>query len=496
MRRHPAIALAAALAAAVSALSGTAPAGARALCEPRDAVAVAASQHRAVTYTEEPGAGRWRTWIVEPQDIAVAPPPALGGVPAAVELADVKLAVATRGAATLEAIRRWGAGAATAPWTALFLDLTKRYSAYPERNPPRISRQIAMLHAAMFDALVATWNAKYCHLRPPPSKVDPTIAVHGPAADAPSYPSEHAAVAGAAAVLLASFFPEEPEGSFDALQWEAGMSRVSAGANYRSDVTAGIVLGRSVAKLVLDARATDGWNASWDGSPGLGGTCGWSPVSPVAPVEPMWGKVRPWLMSTGSQLRPGAPPACDSPAYLAAARDVYEASLTLTQRQRDIATSWAGGPGTETPPGMNARIALETASAAGLSTMRHARVMAHVGAALADAAIAAWDAKFTYGWDRPIQTIRRLWDPQWTPLLPTPPFPGYVSGHATFSGATARVLGFFFPSQSGVFRALATEAALSRFYGGIHARYDNDAGLTVGEAVAELAVARAGQDRA
>ncbi|HVL90163.1 MAG TPA: vanadium-dependent haloperoxidase, partial [Actinomycetota bacterium] len=215
-----------------------------------------------------------------------------------------------------------------------------------------------------------------------------------------------------------------------------------------------------------------------------------------APAEPKWGGVRPWVLSTGSQVRPAAPPACDSDEYLAAARDVYQASLTLSPRQKEIAQYWAGGPGTETPPGMNLRTAMEETHQRGLSTMREARVLAYAGAVIADAAIAAWDAKFTYWWDRPVTTIRRLWDPNWTSYIGTPPFPGYVSGHSTFSGGTMALLAGFFPDKAVAFKAMATDAAMSRFYGGIHARYDNETGLDMGYAIASLALARAATDGA
>lgn len=480
-------------------VAGGHPVPAAALCAPGDPVAVTLAGGPGTSFTEEPDAGRWRTWTVEPADLTIAPPPDVASPQGLVELAGVKAAATVRDAAAIERIRRWGSGAATAPWTALLLDKMRAYSAAPNRNPPRLSRQIAMFQTAMLDALVATWNAKYCYQRPPPSAIDPSITVEGPMAAAPSYPSEHAAVAGAASVLLAAFFPEESVTSFEALAWEAGNSRVSAGANYPSDVGAGLVLGRTVARTVLESRANDGWDAVWDGSGRIAGTCHWSPTPPAyqaTPLEPMWGSVRPWAMSRGNQFRPGPPPACDGPEYLAASYDLYRASLQMTPRQESIAAYWAGGPGTETPPGMNLRIALDEASSRGLNTMRHARVLAYVGAALGDAAIAAWDAKFAYWSDRPVHTIRRLWDPTWTSYIGTPPFPGYVSGHSTFSGATAELLGYFFPDKAITFQSLATEAAMSRFYGGIHARFDNEVGLTLGQDVAGAAISRAANDRA
>ncbi len=473
--------------------------GRAAACEPTDPVAVALESSGIVQFTEEPNAGSWKPWLVQPDAVPVAAPPATASAQTALELAFVKVAAATRDASTVETIHRWGDGAAGAPWTEVFLGMIKKYSTKSDRNPPRYSRQIAMFQTAMEDALIAAWNAKYCYLRPAPADLDPTIIVEGPAADAPSYPSEHATVAGVASMMLATFFPEEPANSFNDLAWQAGLSRVAAGANYQNDVAAGLALGKKVAERVLGSRSDDGWNAAWDGSGRITGRCNWSPTPPAyayPPAEPMWGKVRPWVLASGSALRPGPPPACDRDEYTAAAMDVYQTSLTLTARQKEIALYWAGGPGTETPPGMNLRIASKAATDHNLGTMRHARVLAYVGAALADAAIAAWDAKYAYWWDRPVTTIRRRWDPTWTSFIGTPPFPGYVSGHSTFSAASAKVLQDFFPDQAATFRALATEAANSRLYGGIHARYDNEVGLTLGEGIGSLATARAKTDGA
>jgi membrane-associated phospholipid phosphatase len=463
-------------------------------CAPNDPVTIALVQSGAVSYMDEPGAGEWRTWFVSPADVSVPPPPLFASPEGASDLSAVGTAVRTN---HLSIFKRGDDTPASDQWTRLLLQTTAKYSAKPDRDPPRISRQIAIFQTAIEDALVIAWRAKYCYLRPPPSAFDPTLGTD-PMETAPSYPSEHATAAGVASVLLSSFFPEEGS-SFDALALAAGQRRVDAGYNYPSDVRAGLELGRTVALRVLAARQADGWNATWDGSGRVTGTCNWSPTPPsfkYPPLEPLWGTVTPFLMASGDQFRPAAPPACDGTDYIAAARDVYETSLHLTQRQKDVALYWAGGGGTETPPGMNLRIALDATNRHGLGTMRQARVLAYAGAALADAAVAAWDSKFTYWADRPVTTIRRLWDPNWTPLIATPPFPGYISGHATFSSAAATVLSHFFPDEAVSFRSMATEAAMSRYYAGIHVRYDNEAGLDVGARIGDLAAERAMNDGA
>jgi len=122
--------------------------------------------------------------------------------------------------------------------------------------------------------------------------------------------------------------------------------------------------------------------------------------------------------------------------------------------------------------------------------LRVARALAVLHVAMADAAVASWRAKFTHWTQRPVTAIRERFDPAWLPLILTPPFPSYVSTHATLSGAAAEVLAAFFPAAVEPLQAAAAEAAMSRLYGGIHFRSDNDAGLELGRRIGRLIVER------
>ena len=183
-------------------------------------------------------------------------------------------------------------------------------------------------------------------------------------------------------------------------------------------------------------------------------------------------------------------------------------SRTRTAEQTEIALFWADGAGTVTPPGHWNLIAQEVA---GNNMRQNARLFALLNVALADAAIAAWDAKYTYNFWRPVTAIRAgdtdgnpatAPDPAWMSLIITPPFPEYTSGHSTFSGAAAAVLSLFFgtprvpfstisdglPNVVRDFRGFlqaAREAAVSRMYGGIHFRSANDDGLAAGSEIGE-----------
>ena len=108
-----------------------------------------------------------------------------------------------------------------------------------------------------------------------------------------------------------------------------------------------------------------------------------------------------------------------------------------------------------------------------------------------DAAIITWDTKFAYFNPRPSQL-----DPKIKTLTGLPNFPSYVSGHSTFSGAAATILGHIVPERKTDYEAMAQEAAMSRLYGGIHFRSDCEVGLTVGKKIGQYAVDRAKTDGA
>ena len=282
----------------------------------------------------------------------------------------------------------------------------------------------------------------------------------------------------------------------------------------------GLALGRAVATAELALRSDDGSAsaASYTPSdrPGL-----WRPTPPALAnaLLPGWGKVTPFLLDSPSQYRPPAPPAITSAEYARAVNEVKGLgavnSATRTPDQTQIALFWADGSGTETPPGHWNTIAGQVAARRGLSLLKTARAFALLDAALADAAIACWDSKYADDLWRPITAIRladtddnpaTTADPAWSPLLATPPFPSYVSGHSTFSGTAATVLSALFGARTsftttsdalpGVsrsfksFDAAADEAGMSRIYGGIHYRFDNEAGLALGRSIGRFAVQR------
>ncbi len=434
--------------------------------------------------------GGWDTWVLSSGDQITVPPPPTGAR-AEAEADEVVELAEQRDADMAASIARWDDQPVGAVWQELHLEVVAERA----KDPLQASRGYALMSVAVYDAVVSSWHWKDVYGRAAPGATGTTVG----GAD-PSYPSEHAAVAGAASRLLAYLNPELPAARFDEMAEEAAMSRVWAGANHRSDVEAGLQLGRQVADEVIAYAEADGSHDAWDGSRPAGiatAPAFWAPppgaVSP--PTQPLGGTWDTWVLGSGDQLRPPPPPPYGSPEFTAQAREVLAVSAALTPEQKAVADRWAGGQGTPLPPGIWTQIALDSVRSHDLGTPEAARALALVGIAQADAGVSCWDAKFTYWYPRPVNAIRDSGlDPGWEPYLRTPLFPSYTSGHASYSGAASEVLAHLFPDQADELRAEAEEAARSRLYGGIHYPMDNEVGLAAGREIGRMVLARAATD--
>ena len=226
--------------------------------------------------------------------------------------------------------------------------------------------------------------------------------------------------------------------------------------------------------------------------------------------EPYWFEVRPAVLERWEACPIAPPPAysgSDSAALYRNAREVLEHKRALTDEQKTIALYWADNAGESgTPVGHWISIASMIASQRRMSDPEAARVLVAVSAAQADAFIASWGYKYKHSLLRPRTYIRAHLDSAWEPLIPTPPFPEYPSGHSTVSMAAAEVLAGLigdsafddstsmsighdvrrFPS----FRAAAEEAGMSRIYGGIHFPVGNTAGRDLGACIGRRVVER------
>jgi len=379
-------------------------------------------------------------------------------------------------------------------WNEVLLDAV-RTSRTP---PPPASRNMAIMHVAMYDAV---------------NSIDGSYTPYLVAKGGPPGASPEAAAAQAAHDTLLALYPQLKTTIDTALS--DSLAAVPDGPAEEK----GIAVGRYVANKVLLARRYDGADASVPYSPGTA-PGDWQPTPPAyAPaLFPQWPNVKSFAMTSAGQFRPPAPPPLTSADYATAVNEVKalggDGVTTPTARTADqtlIANFWADGAGTETPPGHWNTIAQEVSTARGTSLVENARLFALLNIALADAAIDAWDCKYQFNVWRPVTAIRAadadgnpdtVPDPTWTPLLVTPAFPSYMSGHSTFSSAGAAILASFFgtddvtfttgsdalPGQTRTFpsfSAAAAEAGQSRIYGGIHFQFDNQSALASGHALGD-----------
>jgi hypothetical protein len=251
----------------------------------------------------------------------------------------------------------------------------------------------------------------------------------------------------------------------------------------------------------------------------------WVPTPPayMDAIEPNWGKLRPFVLDSASQFKPPAPHAFDTAKtslFYRQLREVYDVKQGLTDDQRALTAFWDCNPyvmnvrghamfATKkvTPGGHWMAIAGIASRKAGADMMQSAEAYALTAIALADGFISNWDEKFRSNLLRPETAINKYMDEAWEPLLQTPPFPEYTSGHSVISTAAATVLTsvygptFPFADSSEMaygltarsfpsFHAAAAEAAMSRLYGGIHYRQAIEEGVKQGRKVGEHVVAR------
>lgn len=239
----------------------------------------------------------------------------------------------------------------------------------------------------------------------------------------------------------------------------------------------------------------------------------WVPTSAIRqqqfPLLPKWGQNRSFAMPSGTSCGLPPPPAYSEDAsseFYRQAKEVHDVTTHLTPEQILIARFWSDDPMLSfTPPGHWIAIANDLLAQEKAGLDRTAEVMMRLGVAMADGFIGCWNAKFEYDLVRPVTYIKKVIDPKWEPLLITPPFPEYPSGHSTESGAAAAVMtslfgdNFAFTDRTHVrdglgerhfpsFTAAANEAGMSRMYGGIHFRAAIEQGLEQGRCIAQFTI--------
>lgn len=361
---------------------------------------------------------------------------------------------------------------------------------------PVQTRVMSIVHAAIFDAV---------------NGVERKYAVYAVDAGIPDASAEVAASAAAHRILERIYPPQKP--LLDAAL-DLALAKIPDGPPKAK----GLRLGQEVAEKVLASRKDDGAATQASYSFGTGpGVYQATPPMNMNPILPQWRSVAPFLMQpftmTGPKQFPFAgPPAVTSAAF---AKDYDEVkrvgarnSTERTSEQTAIAIHWAGS---EVPP-FNA-IARAASAAKGLSLVENARLFALINMTMADSLIAGFEAKYAFNYWRPVTAIRNAAiannpaiaaDPNWEPLLISPPHQEYPSAHCLGAGAAVAVLQDVFGGDAlsasyvypplGVLRRwtsfsqIATEMENARVWGGIHYRTAVEHGTAVGRQIAEFAL--------
>ena len=291
--------------------------------------------------------------------------------------------------------------------------------------------------------------------------------------------SEDGAIAGASAAVLAYVYPQHAS----SLEERVATERSSSPTRGRSgDFAAGEALGRSVAAELIERARTDRFFAPFTGTVPLCDAC-WKAV-PTPPAFATLGQAKPYLLEHTAQFRPAPHPAFGSPEFLAALAEVRLIADTRTPAQDSIAKFWALPVGTVGAQGQFNLVAAGLARRYHRTERQAAHMFALLNIAAYDGLVASHEAKYHYWLLRPSQA-----DAQIVRAIGLPSFPAYPSNHSMLAGVAAAVLGAQFPAERARLDAMAEEAAISRVYGGIHYRFDTDAGLALGRTVAAWTLA-------
>lgn len=433
-------------------------------------------------------------------------------------------------------------------WSGELLDVI----AVTATAPTVGARAMAVTHTCMYDAWAA-YDATAAGTRLGDSLRRP-VGEHTLAA-------KYEAISRAARLALTDLFPDFA-GRFEAVLAGAGYNPAAPAAE---GTPAAVAL--RACRAVLDFRHHDGANQLGDEPGSVGGPysdyTGYRPANGTDRVTdpdrwqpetrpdgrggaiaqrfltPHWGHVVPFAAADMDVLRPldPGPPKAGTPARQVEIDELIRISAELTDEQKVIAEYWAGGPGSELPPGHWLRFGEYCARRDALGVDSDVKLFFLLGNAMLDASIAAWDGKVRFDSIRPVSLVRHLYAGRtirawggpyqgaqaidgaaWRPYLPTPPFAEYPSGHSTFSAAGAGVLNLFtgrndfgatvvvpagasriepgaVPARDVVlewatFDDAADQAGLSRRLGGIHFLSGDLDGRVVGRQVAARVVAR------
>lgn len=367
------------------------------------------------------------------------------------------------------------------------------------RTPPPIAaHHLAALHAAIYDS------------------VNGITRTHQPwqgKAAAPAGANMDAAIASAAYTVINAYFGQATNPQVIRNAYDEALAAIPDGPAK----TDGLAFGKQIAGAVLALRAQSGWNKPVDGTFSSTEPGKWRETPPGfrPPVLPHWTKVKPFVMKSPEQFRPAPPPAVDSKEHAEEIAYINRVGIRdhaeRTEYETLAAPFWADDLGSATPPGHWNVIAQDLTRRNQLSVPETARLFALLNLACADAGISCWETKYYYSTWRPETAIREVTkainphavaNPDFIPLMASPAFASYTSGHSTFTSAGSRILERYFrtddieftttsdglPGAVRSFKKLSDarkEIGMSRVWGGIHFMSDNLVGQEVGLKLAD-----------
>ena len=378
-------------------------------------------------------------------------------------------------------------------------------AATPPTSPLVMTRNAALVQSAVYDAV----NGIQRRYTP----------IHVTRA-APPGASVRAAVVQAAYATLVRLYSSQ-QSTLDQAR-TASLAAIASNAAAANSVyiARGIAWGQFVADAIWTWRSTDGFASPPPPFTGGANVGEWRPTAPafLPGAGPQFASMTTWVINIHDQFRPLGPPALDSARYLADFQETSSMGSVSSLVRSDDQTLAARFWNASTAAYYWNTIAVTLGAQRNTTLSENARLLALLDTAMADAAIACWDAKYNFVFWRPVTAIQLAdtdgnsdtsVDLNWTPLLTTPNHPEYPSGHSTVSGAAATVLGDYFGHTTsfsiesdvmvGVVRSFPNfDAALAeikdaRIFGGIHFRSACDDGQTIGIEVAQYVMDHAFQ---
>jgi hypothetical protein len=383
-------------------------------------------------------------------------------------------------------------------WQDLSIQLIKSTNGYV---PPVAARALAYINLALYESTVCgTANkslaGQLTHIKMLPIPDKKLEYNWGIAGNTATY------------FLVKSIFSNTSTANFQKIEaLRTSFETSLKGTNSAEIVERSAIYGTEVAEAIWNYSKTDNGHEAFKNifptyvlPEGLGI---WEPVGTQKALLPYW-LYNTSFVKENSITDPPKPISFSynsSSAFFKEAKGVYDISKKLTAEQRAIALFFADGAGSVTPPGHHMNVATEVLKLKKSSLSIAAETYVKMGLAINDAFIACWRCKYRFNTIRPITYIRETIDNTWTPIIDTPPFPEYTSGHSSGAGAAAEILksqfgentAFVDNTYAGVypnrsysnFTAYADETSNSRLYGGIHFRQGCEEGVRNGRNIAK-----------